>query len=197
MPKCARLMVVFLCLIFGQPKKFNVMGLKSNPDAEVEELEINPNEPKFVRTQDELARVFGFRSRKTIFRYSRLKGAPRPRSDGRLCVADWRRFLSNQGFNEPSSSDALSLKEKQIVLQNKLLQQKFDEKSRLLVSQEEVEIDTDKVIKTAKAVLLAGPASLAPQVVGVSVQEAEILLKEWLHSALSKLEKNPLGRTTT
>lgn len=168
----------------------------SGGDALVEELEINPNEPKFVKTQEELARVFGFKSRKTIYRYSRLKGAPRPRGDGRLCVADWRRFLSNQGFSEPSSGDALSLKEQQILLQNKLLQQKFDSNARLLVSADQVEQDTAALIATAKTVLLSGPSSLAPQVVGVSVQEAETLLKEWLNNALAKLQKNPLGKTS-
>lgn len=162
-------------------------------DVSVEELEINPNEPKFVKNQSELAVVIGC-TRMTISRYARLKGAPRPRSNGRLCVADWRRFLSNQGFSEPGKGDALSLKEQQILLQNKLLQQKFDTNARLLVSADQVEQDTANLIATAKSVLISGPASLAPQVVGVSVQEAEVLLKEWLHSALSKLQRNPLGR---
>ena len=63
------------------------------------------------------------------------------------------------------------------------------------ISTHQVEMDVAAMIQTAKLVLLAGPSSLAPQVVGVSVQEAETLLKEWLHSALDKLQKNPLGKT--
>lgn len=49
------------------------------------------------------------------------------------------------------------------------------------------------MIGEAKKVLLPGPASLAPQVVGVSIPEAEKLLNEWLHDALSRLSQNPLG----
>jgi hypothetical protein len=50
------------------------------------------------------------------------------------------------------------------------------------------------LIATAKAVLLSGPGSLAPQVVGVSIQEAEKLIKDWLHAALSKLQADPLRK---
>lgn len=57
----------------------------------------------------------------------------------------------------------------------------------------EVEQDTANLIAMAKSVLLTGPASLAPQVVGMSIPEAEKLLREWIYSALSKLSANPLG----
>lgn len=62
------------------------------------------------------------------------------------------------------------------------------------VPAEQVERDTVDLIATAKSVLLSGPASLAPQVVGVSIPEAELILREWLHTALSKLHADPLGR---
>ncbi len=152
------------------------------------------NEPKFVKSQVDLARVLEL-SRKTIQRYAKLKDAPEARSDGRLSVPAWRKFLAKHDVNcDPDDAEAISLKEQQILLQNKLLQQKFDANARLLISAEQVEQETAALIAAAKTVLLQGPSSLAPQVVGVSVQEAETLMKEWLHNALTKLQKNPLGK---
>lgn len=57
----------------------------------------------------------------------------------------------------------------------------------------EVENDTGAMIAEAKRVLENGPRSLAPQVVGVSIPEAEQLLAEWVHDALSRLHGDPLG----
>ena len=59
---------------------------------------------------------------------------------------------------------------------------------------EQVQIEAAQMIEAAKAVLLPGPAALAPQVVGVSIQEAEKLLRDWLFHALSRLKNDPLGR---
>ena len=50
------------------------------------------------------------------------------------------------------------------------------------------------MIAEAKKVLLSGPSSLAPQVVGVAVPEAEKILREWLHDALTRLHQYPMGR---
>lgn len=48
-----------------------------------------------------------------------------------------------------------------------------------------------EMIGRAKQVLLAGPSALSPQVVGVSVPEAEKLLKDWVHESLAKLSTKP------
>ncbi len=57
----------------------------------------------------------------------------------------------------------------------------------------DVERDTAALVVQAKRVLEDGPRSLAPQVVGVSIPEAEKLLAEWVHDALSRLHRDPLG----
>lgn len=52
-----------------------------------------------------------------------------------------------------------------------------------------------KMVSAARSVLLAGPPALAPQVVGVSIPEAEQLLKDWVFRALTELHKNPSGES--
>jgi hypothetical protein len=135
-------------------------------------------------------------SRKTIQRYSDRSDLPadcKPKPNGGYNIDAWRSYLEdNEAIDDLDKS---SLQAKQILLQNKLLQQKIDQNDKILVRSDDVEKDTADLIANAKAVLLAGPSSLAPQVVGVSVQEAETLLREWLYKSLSQLQKNPLGRS--
>jgi hypothetical protein len=61
----------------------------------------------------------------------------------------------------------------------------------------EVEERVGAMIMQAKKVLLSGPPSLAPQVVGLSIPEAEALLKSWLNEALTQLHHDPLGRNVS
>jgi hypothetical protein len=65
------------------------------------------------------------------------------------------------------------------------------------ISVKEVEEDTTALILEAKRILTQGPASLAPQVVGVSISEAEQLLREWVHESLTRLCSDPLGTART
>jgi hypothetical protein len=57
----------------------------------------------------------------------------------------------------------------------------------------DVERDVASLCAQAKRVLEDGPRQLAPQVVGVSIPEAEKLLAEWVHDALNRLHRDPLG----
>ena len=78
--------------------------------------------------------------------------------------------------------------------ERKLREHQLAIQAGLFVSSEGVERDVAAMIGMAKAVLLAGPASLAPQIVGLTIPEAEKLLRDWLHAALSQLHQDPLGR---
>lgn len=151
--------------------------------------------PTFVKTQVELAGVLGV-DRRTISRWMKQDGNPGARSNGQYHVAEWKEWAREQGGFEGEDIDAS--REKAQILRF----QKFWWKHRLSVANEEFvsSIDVEKgvaaMIQTAKTVLLAGPASLAPQLVGVSIPEAETILKDWLHGALAKLQSNPLGKDT-
>lgn len=190
-----------LPLIVARKRKAIPAKPPKAPSGDVDELEISPNEPKFVRNQTELAKLLGL-SRRTVQNYAKLTGSPATRADGRIKVADWRRFLAQHDAEvDPralngrkcAGVESLSLRETKILAEIKLLQQKHDERAKILVNAADVERDVAAMIMQAKTVLLSGPSSLAPQVVGVSVQEAETLLREWLHSALSRLHTEALA----
>lgn len=149
--------------------------------------------PRWVKNKVALGKALGV-DRRTINNWTKRGNAPKRRANGNYNVEEWRAFAAGMGLLPDEDLDHAALKARQILLQNKLLQQKIDVNDRLYVLAESVEQEVASLIGMAKTVLLSGPASLAPQVVGVSVQEAETLLKEWLHSALSKLQKNPLGK---
>ena len=57
----------------------------------------------------------------------------------------------------------------------------------------DVERDTGLMIADARRVLEQGPTALAPQVVCVTIPEAEQLLREWVQTALGELHNDPLG----
>jgi hypothetical protein len=135
-------------------------------------------------------------NRKTVQRWLKLPGNPGVKSNGSYNVPQWLEWAKSTGVKTADSdtTSKAAAQVQQILLQNKLLQHKNDVNDSVYILAEDVEKETADLIANAKTVLLSGPSSLAPQVVGVSVQEAETLLKEWLHAALSKLQRNPLGK---
>src|SRR5581483_1975923 len=82
---------------------------------------------EYAKNQAQLANILGV-SRKTIQRYIKREGAPKSRDDGRLSITEWRAFLAKHDVlgDEADTPDATRLKAEQILLQNKLLQQKID-----------------------------------------------------------------------
>jgi transcriptional regulator with XRE-family HTH domain len=152
-----------------------------------------PAQRTFAKNQTELAEMLGV-SRKTIQRYAKRDDAPAARSDGRLSVREWREYLGRHdvlGIDEDVSQT--EGRARQILLQNKKLEIQIREMEAVLVPTVEVEKSVGEMIGAAKGILLTGPAALAPQVVGVSIPEAETILREWLHDALARLHQNPLG----
>lgn len=166
--------------------------------AEVSGDEGQSSKSSLAKNKSRLAEILGV-SRKTIQRYVDHPEAPNPKANGSLDIEAWRAFLAEHDVLEDPNGDLdkSSLQAKQILLQNKLLQQKIDQNDRILVKSDDVEREVAEMIGNAKTVLLQGPSSLAPQVVGVSVQEAESILRQWLFEALSKLKNDPLGRGNT
>lgn len=150
---------------------------------------------KFAKNQTHLSVILEV-SRKTIQRYAKYDGAPKARSDGRLDVEDWRAFLAKQGVID-DDVDLVVLKKRNMTLQNEKIEFQNQVAREKFVSVEDVEKDTANLIAAAKSVLLTGPSSLAPQVIGVSIAEAELILRQWLHDALAKLSQNPLGTLGT
>ncbi|MDB6017683.1 MAG: hypothetical protein JWR19_2172 [Pedosphaera sp.] len=150
-------------------------------------------QPEYAKNQSQLAEILGI-SRKTIQRYVKKPKAPKPRPNGSLCVSEWRTFLAANDVLEPEGEDIAALKARQILLQNEKLEHQLSVLREEYISKIDAEKETAELIAQAKRVLLSGPSALAPQVVGVSIPEAETLLKQWLHDALAKLHSDPLGK---
>lgn len=171
----------------GQPKSEKTIG-----DAAIEQ-DAAGAPAKFAKNQTHLSVILEV-SRKTIQRYAKHSNAPKPKSNGRLDVEEWREFLAASGVLEDDDLDLVELKKRKLTLENEKLEFNLQVSKEQFVPSIEVEKDVASLVATAKAVLLSGPSSLAPQVVGLSIPEAEALLREWLHEALSKLCANPLGK---
>lgn len=65
---------------------------------------------------------------------------------------------------------------------------------RQFVPVEDVERDVAAMIGQARRILESGPTSLAPQVVGVPIVEAEQLIRDWVQHSLQQLHTDPLGQ---
>lgn len=149
----------------------------------------------FAHNQVDLARLLGV-TRKTIQRHLKREGNPGARADGRYDVLAWREYLKafgSAGEDEADKIDAGRERARNILLKNERLEFDLAVARREYVSAEEVEKAVAAMIGTARRRLLSGPPTLAPQVVGVTIPEAEKLLQEWIHSVLSLLHKDPLG----
>lgn len=149
--------------------------------------------PRWAKNKAQLSIILGV-SRKTIQRWSTHEDAPKPKPNGTLDVEAWREFLAACGVLEDDDLDLVELKKRKITLENEKLEFNLQVSKEQFVETVEVEKDVASLVATAKAVLLSGPSSLAPQLVGVSIPEAESILRDWLHEALSKLCANPLGK---
>ena len=69
---------------------------------------------KFAKTIVELSEILGV-SRKTIDRWRKLKGSPKPCSDGRHNVAKWRDFVRKHDLKEPDSPEDEELKTRKLL----------------------------------------------------------------------------------
>ena len=130
-------------------------------------------------------------------RWPKLDNCPGARPDGRYDVAVWREFANQRrGIDDDGGLSQAQLKARQILLQNQKLEFQLSVLRGENVSSDKVRQWAAQCSLNVKRVLLQGPASLAPQVIGVSIQEAETILKQWVNESLRKLSDNPLGEAT-
>lgn len=83
--------------------------LTSAERALVEKAYGTSGDVKFAKTIVELSEILGV-SRKTIDRWRKLKGSPKPCSDGRHNLAKWRDFVRKHDLKEPNSPEDEELK---------------------------------------------------------------------------------------
>lgn len=135
-----------------------------------------PNEPTFAKNQVELARFLGV-DRKTVQRWVKEDDAPLPRPNGQYHIADWRAWASEHGRkpadNTPSQT---ALKASNLLLQN----QKLEIQLKIL-AKEYVPVADVKTLGARLGMAVRKVVTtlhrMAPEIAGMTVQEAEALLK--------------------
>lgn len=147
----------------------------------------------WVQNQTDLARELGV-NRKTIQRWLKIEGNPRTASDGRYSVTEWRKWANDNNFkvsdeDGETGDSKLKLEAKRLLLQNQRLEFDLAVRRGEYTHNDDVEAMYVLMVQNAKKVLLALPSNSAPQVVGLSVPEAEIRLREIVDEALSQLQK--------
>lgn len=150
---------------------------------------------RWAENQVELADVLGV-DRRTINRWLKHKHAPETAANGKYDITAWRTFQREhaRGGDDDEDVDVTKERARNLLLQNEKLEFQLKVLRRDYIANAQVEQETADLIQNAKKVLLSGPASLAPQVVGVTIPEAEALLRQWLHDALTVLSDDPLGK---
>ena len=73
---------------------------------------------KFAKTIVELSEILGV-SRKTIDRWRKLKGSPKPCSNGKHSVSKWRDFVRKHDLKEPDSHEDEELKTRKLLAEVK------------------------------------------------------------------------------
>ena len=73
---------------------------------------------KYAETTTELADILGV-ARQTINKWRKIKGSPKPCSDGRHNVAKWRDFVRKHDLKEPDSPEDEELKTRKLLAEVK------------------------------------------------------------------------------
>ncbi len=133
---------------------------------------------EYVDNVIELADTLGV-TRRTISRWKKIDGSPETRPDGRYHVPSWREFKRQRGHDDEAADDVDPQREKnrQLLLKNEELEAKIAVLKRHWMPVKEVERIGGEVGSAVRRIV-AQIHLAAPNVVGVSVAEAEARLKE-------------------
>ncbi len=144
----------------------------------------------FVSNQVELAEILGV-DRKTIQRHRKIEGNPGVRPDGRWDVNAWRLWMAERrGIDEGEGMSQTQLKARQLLLQNERLAFQIDILKRQHIPVEDVEKMGGDLMAAIRKVV-SQIHLVAPSVVGLSVPEAEVRLKESEDEILEQLRTLP------
>lgn len=142
----------------------------------------------FASNQVELADALGV-TRKSIQRWVK-EGAPAAQSNGIYDVGEWRSWAKAKGkqfTKEDEGPSKAQLEAKRLILQNEKLEHELGVARGEYIHVDELRQLIASMVAEAKKVFLAMPSTLAPQVVGLSVPEAEKRIKAEVDQALEQL----------
>ena len=142
----------------------------------------------YAKNQTELAKIIGV-DRKTIQRWRKDPTFPKPKPDGRYSVSEAVAWKDASGSTAGDLTSKESAQVKSILLQN----EKLEIQVGILKGEYTPNVDIDQqvaeMVQQAKRELLALPSSLAPQVIGQTVAEAEKIIKQSIVEALRSLHE--------
>jgi len=172
-------------------QEFYVGYIKKKGDIDdVDDLLVNNfGGTSYAKNQSELAKALGV-NRKTIQRWKKDKTFPKERPDGRYSireVVDWKELHGAR------AGDIVSKESEQIrsmMLQNEKLEIQVGILKGEYTPNVDIDQQVSEMVQQAKRELLSLPSSLAPQVVGQSIAEAEKIIKESIVDALRSLHEN-------
>lgn len=149
---------------------------------------------RFAKNQVELAEALGV-NRKTIQRWLKRDGHPGTRPDGRYEIPLWKTWARTQGhvFEDAEPVDKKAAEVKILLQRSELLQIEIDKERDRLMPVEEVRGAFGRMIGEFRVALYSIPGSLAPQVVGLTVPEAEKRLRHALDDAMTLVAEDKVG----
>ena len=143
--------------------------------------------PRFAKNQTELAKIFKI-DRKTIQRWRKEPGFPKPISNGKWDVHATRAWVKANHRTDPEEIEDLhDLKIRQLKLICEKLEHEIQVKRGDYTLNEEVKRQVAGMIQESKTVLLSIPSKVAPLVAGLEPADAELLLRESIDDALVHL----------
>lgn len=146
---------------------------------------------EWAMSQVELANILGV-ERKTIQRWLKIIGCPKPRSDGRFNVTEFREWAAKTGRK---TTDELPDDEKNRLEVRRLrticerLDLELEIQRGSYTDNEDVKKQIYRMIGAARKVLGSLPARLAPVLVGATIPDAEARLREAVDDVMKQLHE--------
>ena len=146
---------------------------------------------EWVRSERELATALGVAA-STVKHWKRLPGAPIADPAGRLNVKEWMEWVTKQGKDLPAIGGTKQEWEvERIKRQVDSLDIEIKRKRGELVHIEDVKRWCGQMVYGFRVEVLGIPGKLAPQVVGLTIAEAELRIRSAITDALTKLSREP------
>jgi len=154
-----------------------------------------PKLATWARNERELATLIGV-GVGTVRAWKQKEGAPIGDASGRYNVKKWMDWAAKHGKETPG----LDPQSKQDWEIEKIKRQVADldidlaKKRGELVANDDVRRWVAEGVHAFKTELLAIPSKLAPQVVGLTIAEAEIRIRQAVHDSLMRLHREPWSK---
>jgi hypothetical protein len=143
----------------------------------------------YAKNQSELADKIGV-NRKTIQRWRKEPNFPKPKPDGRWNIKEVVIWKDTYGARGGDLTSKESEQMRSIMLQNEKLEIQVGILRGEYTPNVDIDQQVSEMVQQSKRELLALPASLAPQVIGQSIAEAEKIIKQAIIESLKSLHEN-------